>query len=75
MDLSTVSFLSFLGSTFMLYRFSRHSRFLAQSWKLTPEEAERYQVRARSALICAGVFMVICVAALLLSIILYVINH
>ena len=42
MDLSTVSFLSFLGSTFMLYRFSRHSRFLAQSWKLTPEEAERY---------------------------------
>lgn len=75
MDLSTVSFLSFLGSTFMLYRFSRHSRFLAQSWKLTPEEAERYQVRARSALICAGVFMVICAAALLLSIILYVINH
>lgn len=75
MDLSTVSFLSFLGSTFMLYRFSRHSRFLAQSWKLTPEEAERYQVRARSALICAGVFMAICVAALLLSIILYVINH
>lgn len=74
MNLSTVSFLSFIGSTFMLYRFSRHSRFLAKSWKLTPEEAQRYQVRARSALICAGVLMAVCVLSLILSIVLYLVN-
>lgn len=71
MDLSTVSFLSFIGSTFMLYRFSRYSRFLGQSWKLDPEEAKRYQTRARSALIGAGVLMAVCVFSLVLSAILF----
>lgn len=71
MDLSTVIFLSFIGSTFFLYRFSRYSRFLARSWKLTPEEAERYTVRARSALISAAVMGGLCVVSLLAAIILF----
>ena len=71
MDLSTVIVLSFVGSTFMLYRFSRHSRFLAQSWKLSPEEMERYQTRARSALICAGVLMAVCILSIVVAAILY----
>ena len=75
MDLSTVIFLSFVGSTFMLYRFSRHSRFLAKGWKLTPEEQERYQTRARSALISAGVLMGICVLSIIAASILYFTGH
>lgn len=71
MDLSTICFLSFLGSTFLLYRFSRYSRFLARSWKLKPEEAERYQTRARSALIGAGVLMALCGLSLVLAIALH----
>lgn len=74
MDLSTISFLSFLGSTFLLYRFSRYSRFLTHSWKLKPEEAERYQTRARSALTGAGILMALCGLSLVLSIVLYFIG-
>lgn len=75
MNLSTVCFLSFLASTFFLYKFSRHSRFLAQKWKLTPEEYEHYQSLARSALICAGVMMAVCVISLILATILYFIGR
>lgn len=75
MDLSTVIFLSFIGSTFMLYKFSRHTRILAKGWKLTPEEQERYQVRARSALISAGVLMGICVICIIVASILYFTRH
>ena len=71
MDLPTISFFSFLGSIFLLYRFSRYSRFLSRSWKMDPEEAKRYEARARSALVGAGVLMAVCALSLVLAAILY----
>lgn len=72
MDLSTVCFLSFLLGTFFLYKFSKHSRFLAKrSWNMEPEERERYQTLARSALICAGVMMGVCLISLVVLIVLF----
>ena len=76
MDLSTVCFLSFILGTFFLYQFSRHSRLLSRkSWDMEPEELEHYQTLARSALICAGVMMGICLVSLVVLIVLFCVGH
>lgn len=56
MILSRLITLGFLGSIFAMFRFARYCRLL-NSWDLEPEEAERYQVKARRWLAAIGVFL------------------
>lgn len=47
----------FLGSIFMMYRFSKNCRILIHRKNLTEEETARFQARAQRCLAAAGVLL------------------
>lgn len=69
MNFSNLIFLGFVGSVFMLWRFSKYSRILISRKDLSREETERYQGKAQRALAMAGGLLLLGVAALVLAII------
>lgn len=69
MNFSNLIFLGFVGSVFMLWRFSKYSRILINRKDLSREETERYQGSAQRALAMAGGLLLLGVAALVLAII------
>jgi hypothetical protein len=60
----------FVASIFMMWRFSKYSRILIYSKKLTPEEQTRYRKKAQFALGAVAGFLALCVLCILLAIIL-----
>lgn len=54
--LSRLITLGFLGSIFAMFRFAKYCRLL-NSRNLEPEEAERYQAKARQWMAAIGAFL------------------
>ena len=68
MILSRLIAVGFLGSILAMSRFARYCRLL-NSRDLEPEEADRFQARARRWLIVAGVFLGTAVLSILAGIV------
>lgn len=67
MKFSNLVSLGFIGSIFMLWRFSVYTRTLIHRRDMSREEAERYQGKAQRALAMAGGLMLLGTAALILA--------
>lgn len=67
MKFSNLVFVGFVGSIFMLWRFSVYSRILIHRRDMSRGETERYQGKAQRALAMAGGLMLLGTAALILA--------
>lgn len=61
--------IGFVGSVFMIWRFSKYARILINGRHMTQEETDRCQAKAQRALAMAGGLLVLGIVAFVLAII------
>ena len=69
MRFSDLSGLCFLASIFMMWRFSKYSRILANNKRLVPDEQARYRKKAQVSLGAVGGFLALTVLSIILAVV------
>lgn len=63
--------IGFVGSVVTMLRFSKYCGLLNQRWKLDQKTAERYQHKAQQYLAATGCLLVVAIATMIVSAILF----